>query len=140
MRLLVFGSRTWTDEFIVGAVLQGFLADAQIAGDKLMIIDGTARGADSLAGAFYGGAEDGIHGIHEDVQHERYAADWRLYGNAAGPKRNAEMLTRGKPDIAVGFVDGLRSDGRPDSPGSRDTYDRLIKAGIPTYLVLRGGA
>jgi hypothetical protein len=130
VRLLVFGSRSWTDEFMVGVVLQGFLFVSQAIGEPLIVIDGMARGADSLAGAWYGTT-------HEDVQHERYAADWTRYGNAAGPIRNGVLLTEGKPDIAVGFVDGLLPDGRPNTRGSKDMYDRLVKAGIPTYLVTR---
>jgi hypothetical protein len=130
MRLLVFGSRSWTDEFMVGVVLQGFLFVSQAIGEKLTVIDGKARGADSIAGAWYGT-------VHEDVQHERYAADWNRYGNAAGPIRNGVMLAEGKPDIAVGFVEGLLPDGRPNSRGSKDMYERLLKAGIRTYLIPR---
>jgi hypothetical protein len=139
VRLLVFGSRTFDDEFIVGTVLHGFLSECEDRGEVLIIIDGEAPGADSLAGAFYGGAEDGIHGIHEDVAHERYAADWNSYGNAAGPYRNQREIDRGKPDIAVGFVDGVDTRGRPNTRGSADMHDRLLAAGVSTYLVLRGG-
>ena len=138
MRVLVFGSRSWTDEFMVGVVLQGFLFVAQAIGETLTVIDGKAPGADSLAGAWYGGAEDGVHATHEDVQHERYAADWNRYGNAAGPIRNSRMVMEGHPNIAVGFVDGLLPDGRPNSPGSKNMYERLLKAGIRTYLIPRG--
>lgn len=126
MRLLIFGSRLWTDECIVGTVLQGFLAECEDRGEILTILDGKAPGADSLAGAFYGGAEDGIHGIHKDVQHERYEADWDRGGRSAGPRRNA-VMAEAKPDMAVGFVDGVDAKGRPTSRGS----------GVPIYLVLR---
>ena len=131
MRLLVFGSRAWTDEFMVGVVLQGFLFVSQAIGEKLTVIDGKARGADALAGAWYGTT-------HEGVQHERYAADWNRYGNAAGLIRNQQEIDEGKPDWAVGFVEGLLPDGRPNSRGSKDMYERLLKAGIRTYLIPRG--
>lgn len=42
-----------------------------------------------------------------------------------------------KPDMAVGFVDGVDAKGRPTSRGSGDMWDRLQAAGVPTYLVLR---
>lgn len=135
MRLLVFGSRRFDDEFIVGIVLQGFLFVAQAIGEKLTVIDGEAPGADSIAGAWYGGAEGFIH---EDVQHERYPADWNRYGYSAGPIRNQQEIDEGKPDFAVGFVDGLLPDGRPNTRGSKDMYERLLKAGTRTYLVPRG--
>jgi hypothetical protein len=137
VRLVVFGSRSWTDEFMVGVVLQGFLFVSQAIGEKLTVIDGMAPGADSIAGAWYGVAADGIHAMHKDVQHERYAADWNRYGRAAGVIRNGVMLAEAKPDHAVGFVDGLLPDGRPNSRGSKDMYVRLVNAGVPTYLVLR---
>lgn len=130
MRLLVFGSRGFDDEFIVGVVLQGFLFVSQAIGEPLIVIDGKARGADSIAGAWYGTT-------HEDVQHERYAADWNRYSNAAGPIRNQVEIDRGKPDIAVGFVEGLLPDGWPNSRGSKDMYERLLKAEIRTYLIPR---
>jgi hypothetical protein len=37
---------------------------------------------------------------------ERYPADWRLHGRAAGPIRNAQMLAEGKPDLVVAFPGG----------------------------------
>jgi hypothetical protein len=133
VRLLVFGSRTWEDRDAVNVVLSGFaelvmgFADA----DGLVIIEGGAPGADRFAGVWAD-----ARGLPDDL-HERYAADWDRYGDAAGPVRNARMLAEGKPDRAVGFVDGLLPDGRPNSRGSRDMYDRLVKAGIPIYLVTR---
>lgn len=37
---------------------------------------------------------------------EEYPADWNTYGRAAGPIRNKQMLTEGKPDIVFAFKGG----------------------------------
>lgn len=57
------------------------------------------------------------------VQSEGHPADWRAIGKAAGPRRNAHMVSLGA-DICVAFP----------APGSRGTWDCLQKAadaGIP---------
>ncbi|HVM95122.1 MAG TPA: hypothetical protein VMT89_01980, partial [Candidatus Acidoferrales bacterium] len=45
-----------------------------------------------------------------------FMADWRRNGRAAGPIRNQQMLTEGKPDLVVAF------------PGGRGTRDMVNKA------------
>lgn len=135
MRLLVFGSRTWDDRSIVRAILNGISWEvtSDSEDEPLVILEGGAPGADRIASEWADEDPDSEPG----VQHERYEADWDRLGRAAGPARNQEAVDRGKPDRAVGFVAGLLPDGRPNSPGSKDMFERLLKAGIPTYLVLR---
>lgn len=82
-----------------------------------------------MAGDFYGG---GVHGTHDDVSHERYPADWEKHGKAAGPIRNQQMLTEGKPDIVVAFSDNLSN-----SKGTADMCRRAHKAGLPVYVIGR---
>lgn len=132
MRVLVTGDRNWNDGYIVSTVLTGLLVDAQVVGEGLVIIDGKARGADTFAGEWYGGAEDGIHAIHEDVQHERYSAKWDEHGKAAGPIRNQQMLTEGKPDVVIAFHDNLEA-----SKGTADMVKRARRAGLPVYNIRR---
>lgn len=87
MRVLISGSRGWTDkQRIIDAL------------DKLpkidIIIQGGAKGADSIA---------------RDIAKERniqcitYPALWNKYGRAAGMIRNQQMLDEGKPDIVLAF-------------------------------------
>jgi hypothetical protein len=87
MRVLVCGSRTWTDREIVYNRL------GQLEPDGLTIITGGARGADQLAhdwATFYG------------VDHEVYPAEWDIHGRAAGPIRNQQMLDTGI-DLVIAF-------------------------------------
>jgi len=132
MRVLVCGDREWHDRFIIAVVLNGFLGIAMNEFDDLVVIDGAARGADAIAGEWYGGAEDGEHAIHERVTHVRFPAEWDKHGKAAGPIRNAEMLRDGQPDIVVAFNNDLDS-----SKGTKDMVDRAARAGVPVYHVRR---
>lgn len=112
MRVLVCGSRTFADAETMNSVLLGLRARHAPMG--LTIIEGGAKGADEMAGAW--------RVCHlEDVDLEVYLADWATHGKAAGPIRNARMLKEGEPDLVVAFTDKpLKS--------SRGTYDMVLKA------------
>jgi YspA, cpYpsA-related SLOG family len=87
MRLLVCGSRTWTDRARLWQVLDQLVSrhgDGQVT-----VIEGDARGADRLAGQL---------ARQRGWRLERYPADWTRHGKAAGPRRNARMLREGHPD------------------------------------------
>lgn len=90
MRILVCGGRDYTNERICEEVLNGI---RQIT----CIIEGGARGADSLARSY---AERHSYELLE------YPADWGKYGKSAGYKRNKQMLEEGKPDLVVAFPGG----------------------------------
>lgn len=128
MRLLVCGSRDWTDRRIFGIVLRGFL-DRE--GDGLEIIEGCARGADAMAEEF--AERFGLVCHH-------YPAKWNDYPKAerwrAGHDRNRAMLERGKPDMVVAFKDTLSDDLRR---GGTENMVRIAKeSGIPTMVVGSG--
>ena len=93
MRILVTGSRKWTDEAMVFGVL-GAICSRVPAREDVVIIDGAAQGADKAASK-YGSEPNGIH-------HERYPADWETHGKAAGHIRNKQMLDTGV-DLVVAF-------------------------------------
>src|SRR3546814_11741389 len=52
VRVLACGSRTFQDAPVVNAVLNGFLWEYQDPDDPFTIIEGGAKGADSLAGSW----------------------------------------------------------------------------------------
>lgn len=120
MRLLVFGSRTWTDRASVWRALSAL--------PRSCIIEGEARGADTLArqwAQFY------------RVPVEKYPANWGL-GRSAGPIRNARMHLEGKPDKAIGFVCG--SVHEPLSRGSQNMAYICRGAGTPLLIVREDGS
>lgn len=59
---------------------------------------------------------------------EVYPAQWNEHGRRAGPIRNQQMLTEGRPDIVVYFHLDIDA-----SKGTRDMVTRSRKAGLPVY-------
>ncbi|MHB1524969.1 MAG: DUF2493 domain-containing protein [Candidatus Dormibacteria bacterium] len=113
-RVLICGSRVWTDRVAIEAVV------AQMPLGSVVIVGG-ATGADTLAEVAARAA---------GLQCEVYPADWGLYGRRAGPIRNRAMLREGRPDVVVAF--------HADLWGSRGTADMVRvaqAAGLPVWLV-----
>ncbi len=95
-------------------------------GEVPVIIEGGAKGADKIAGKWA-----------QDYAHECYPADWDRYGKAAGPIRNGQMLTNGKPDLVIAFKDGF--DPSPDAKGGTEHMVRLARnAEIPVWIMSHG--
>lgn len=133
IRVLVCGSRTWTDQGIISTVLMGFLEEAIVGMGNLVVIEGCAPGADSFAHHFFDGPCEapggGTHAAHVNVTHEHYPADWEKYGKRAGYIRNQQMLDEGRPDVVVAF----RANG--ESRGTDMMLDLARLAGIRTYVI-----
>ena len=109
MRVLVCGGRDFTDREFVFFVLNALNAKKHIG----MIIHGCARGADTF-------------GEEWSAQNDRCTsygvpADWKKYGNRAGPVRNRQMIEWGKPDLVVAFDGGA---------GTQDMVNAAVAAGI----------
>jgi hypothetical protein len=108
MRVLVCGGRDYRGVDCVNATLDRLHAVYGIE----VVIHGAAAGADSYAG---GWAER--HAVGQHI----FRADWKSYGKSAGPRRNAEMLRKGKPDLVVVF---------PGASGTRDLFHKSIRVGV----------
>ena len=114
MRVLVCGSRTWTDARAIGARLSRLPAGTTI-------IHGAARGADSLAGRA---------AARLRLPVEASPADWAGEGRAAGFLRNRRMLDT-RPNLVLAFWDGR-------SRGTLDCVEEATRRGIPVEIVLPG--
>jgi hypothetical protein len=115
MRILITGSRHWTDRAPVWYVLQRICAANP--GPHALVHGDCERGIDRLV---VGWALD--IGCEYDATHEPHPADWARNGRAAGPKRNQAMVDLGA-DICLAWP----------GPGSKGTFDcmrRAAKAGI----------
>jgi|SRR6266536_346003 len=117
-RVLICGSRDWTDKYAISCVLNGYRSD-EIG---ITVINGGARGADSIAKWWAD--------VNQEPR-ETYPADWKQHGKAAGLIRNQRMLEEGKPDVVWAFVTKPLEESR----GTHDMVRRAKAAGIPVYVV-----
>jgi len=118
MRILITGSRTWTDEATISnAIRDTWLTFGRPYGT--IVVHGGARGADYLAGvaAKRQGLEVEVHALTDN--------DWLLKGLSAGHIRNAEMVSLGA-DVCLAFI-------RNESKGATGCAKLAEKAGIPTH-------
>ena len=118
MRVLVCGSRDWTDAALILETLRG-------VAEVTVVIHGAAPGADTLAG-------EAARAMGIPVQ--AFPADWDRYGRAAGPIRNQRMLDEGHPDLVLAFHDDIAS-----SRGTADMFRRALAAGVQVRLVSHRG-
>lgn len=114
MRVIVCGSRNWTDREQIAHRL------SELPGTTT-IVHGAAKGADQIA--------------HQEGQKlglllEPHPADWGALGKRAGVIRNMEMAYLGA-DLCIAFWDGR-------SAGTRDMVDRAEAQGIPIELYCEG--
>lgn len=120
MRLLVTGSRHWTDREKIRrwlTTLESTCSDDE----KRELCHGAAPGADTIA------AEEAFKLGFMVVP---FPAKWAEYGNKAGPLRNEEMLAEFKPTFCLAFP-------RDDSKGTWDMVRRVQAAGV-SYAVIWG--
>ena len=76
MRVLICGDRKWTDKETIEAYIKTLEPGS-------VVIQGKCRGADWIARTF---------ALKHRYKVEDYPAKWELYGRAAGPMRNTQML------------------------------------------------
>jgi Bifunctional DNA primase/polymerase, N-terminal/YspA, cpYpsA-related SLOG family len=107
-RVLVTGSRTWTDPAVIADTLRAWFHPGTV-----LVTGACPRGADAIAEhlwASWGGPA------------ERHPADWPS-GRGAGFARNAAMVALGA-DVCLAFI-------RDNSPGASHTARLAALAGIP---------
>lgn len=118
-RILVTGSREWTQWGVVEAALRDVhlrLSRGCRPAD-VTVVHGGARGADTIAG---------LLADRMGFQVEVHPADWDRYGRSAGHRRNAEMVKLGA-DACIAFPIG-------SSPGTRGCMRLAATAGIPVKV------
>lgn len=118
MRILVTGSRNWTDRAAIFRALLTIGVSATHDHSRILVSGACPTGADALA-------EDVARGMGWHV--ERHPADWDAHGKAAGPKRNQHMVELGA-DICVAFP-------LPNSRGTYDCMKRAAAADIPVHVI-----
>lgn len=141
MRILVYGSRDWTDRQVIHRDLDAVVADLP-PGEVLEVIHGFAAGADRIA--------DEWASAHPRAVPHRYVARWDMcvfghrtdpcpsafhrkvnragadYCPLAGFRRNQKMLDHGQPHRAFGYDLG--------TPGTADMSARCRAAGLAPVI------
>ncbi|WP_405166431.1 DUF2493 domain-containing protein [Nocardia sp. NBC_01499] len=111
-RILITGSRSWTDHATIRAAL------AELWSPDVVLVSGTCpRGADAQCEACWQAWGGRV---------ERHPADWDRLGRRAGFVRNEQMVRAGA-DLCVAFI-------RNDSAGATHTARMAQQAGIPTRI------
>lgn len=114
MKVLVCGGRDFRSPAQVHAALDRLHAETPIT----ELIQGGAPGADAYAREWAC--------RHPEIRRYVCHAEWNKHGLAAGPLRNAKMLTWG-PDLVVAF---------PGGAGTADMVRRAERAGVRVFKPL----
>lgn len=151
MRVLVCGSRSFDNEFVVWDVLTGIFETQScgwltVEAMPLTVIEGCAAGADAAAENWV--HHSPLHGPEVDLAtydpvtydgggHDmpvallKFPAQWSAWGSKAGYIRNRQMLEEGKPDVVWAFVDKPL----PSSRGTAMMCKIAREAGVPVNVV-----
>lgn len=115
MRVLVTGSRKWTDNDVIAEALFDVESEMEDQYEEFIIVHGDCPlGADRAARNY---------AVHNGIKEERHSAKWNEHGRAAGHIRNKLMVDT-KPDHALVFIKG-------ESKGTLNCLEHIKKAGIP---------
>lgn len=128
-RVLVSGSRHWPWPGTVNGVLDRLAARY---GDRLVVIEGAATGADQAAHEWCRGRALGAD------RHRCYPVDWAAerrsrptHWRNAGPERNTRMLLTERPRLIIAFHDHFVV----ERGGTSDMCVRGLVRGVPVWLV-----
>ena len=116
-RILITGSRNWDKYSIIEKAILGTIKDAGVDPYYVVIVEGGAMGADTLAKRV---ADD--HGI----RYEEHRADWSRLGKRAGHVRNFNMVKEGA-NVCLAFP-------LADSKGTWHCASIAHRVGMPVYV------
>ena len=116
MNLIIAGSRDFTDYDVLEREVYKFINMNKALPKDILIISGTARGADRLGELF---------AYNHGISFIRMPADWNKHGKAAGYVRNREMAQVATHCIV--FWDGK-------SKGTKNMIDIAKDANLSLYI------
>ena len=93
-RVIIAGGRQFSDYGLLSAKCDGILSQKRMT-HKIVIISGTARGADTLGEQY---ARERGYNLRQ------FPADWDQFGKSAGYRRNCQMADNA--DALIAFWDG----------------------------------
>lgn len=117
VKVIVGGSRSFTDAKLLKEKCDYYLSDAVAKNYDIEIVSGTAKGADRLGENY--ALEKGYHIAF-------FPANWKSFGKRAGYLRNEEMANYA--DALICFWDG-------ESRGTMHMIDIAKRKGLPVRVV-----
>ena len=114
MRVIIAGGREFDDYEMMEEEMDCLYGKLH---SQIVVVSGTARGADSLGERW---------GKENQLSIESFPADWSKYGKSAGYRRNAEMANHS--DILIAFWDG-------ESKGTKHMIDLALGKGLLVQIV-----
>lgn len=117
LKVIVAGGREFSNYNLLQQKCDHYLSNKVKEGYNIVIVSGTARGADSLGERY---AKERGYKI------SRHPADWNTYGRRAGYLRNAEMAN--VADALIAFWDGK-------SPGTKSMIKLAEDKGLMVRVV-----
>lgn len=112
MKLIIAGSRTIIDYFLVKSIVGGIIDPSDV--DE--VVSGKAAGVDTFGERW---AEE------NHIPVKSFPADWNAHGKSAGPRRNAQMAAYA--DRAIVIMRG-------HSPGSLNMIDQMKRVHKPVNI------
>ena len=109
-RIVIAGCRNYNNYDEAKEFIDNCLIDINKE-NEIIIVSGCASGADAIGERY---------AMENGFKIEKYAADWKKYGRAAGPKRNKEMAEIS--DLLICFWD-------EKSKGTKSMIDYAEKYG-----------
>jgi hypothetical protein len=123
MRILITGSRDWTDTGYLWTRLHRVMEDNPDE-QEFTYVHGGARGADMLVEKWVEFIQPWAEHVDRVITTEVHPAEWRTYGKRAGFVRNREMVEAGA-DLCLAFI-------KDESKGATMTANMAEKNGIIT--------
>ncbi|AII26793.1 hypothetical protein AH6C_039 [Aeromonas phage pAh6-C] len=115
-RVAIVGGRDFTDMTKLTACCDHMLSNKVNLGYRIVIINGTAKGADELGGRYAD-----LRGYTQ----EKFVPEWDKLGKRAGMVRNTDMAHRA--DAVIAFWDGT-------SKGTRNMIQTCQRLGKPIQV------
>lgn len=115
-RVIIAGTRTFDDYNLLQVSCDKLLAEKRRT-HIIVILSGTARGADRLGEAY---------AKTQGFRLQQFPANWEKDGKAAGPIRNAKMADNA--DALIAFWDGF-------SRGTRNMIETARRKGLAVRVI-----
>ena len=115
--IVVTGDRCYSDVDLISEVLGIYRKKYP----KLEIIQGGATGVDTIALTY---------AQHFKIPCQSFKANWKMWGRAAGPLRNQEMLDDGNPSLVLAFHNNISK-----SKGTKDMIKRCVDRHVLVLLI-----